>query len=95
MTRAAYRLLDLITFFTAGPKEVRAWTTRKGALAPVAAGEIHSDFTKHFIRAEVIPFTTYVDVGGEANAKNQGLMQVEGKEYVVEDGDVMHFRIGG
>ena len=95
LTRAAYRLLDLITFFTAGPKEVRAWTTRKGALAPVAAGEIHSDFTKHFIRAEVIPFTTYVDVGGEANAKNQGLMQVEGKEYVVEDGDVMHFRIGG
>ena len=90
-----YDLLGLQTYFTAGPKEVRAWTTRKGALAPVAAGEIHSDFTKHFIRAEVIPFTTYVEVGGEANAKNQGLMQVEGKEYVVEDGDVMHFRIGG
>ncbi|MEE3327027.1 MAG: redox-regulated ATPase YchF [Myxococcota bacterium] len=95
LTRAAYRLLDLITFFTAGEKEVRAWTTRKGALAPEAAGEIHSDFTKHFIRAEVIPFKTYVEVGGEANAKNQGLMQVEGKEYAVEDGDVMHFRVGG
>ena len=72
-----------------------AWTTRRGALAPEAAGEIHSDFTKHFIRAEVIPFETYIKVGGETNAKTQGLMQVEGKEYEVEDGDVMHFRVGG
>ncbi|MAI79073.1 MAG: redox-regulated ATPase YchF [Deltaproteobacteria bacterium] len=94
LTQAAYRLLNLITFFTAGEKEVRAWTTRKGALAPEAAGEIHTDFTKHFIRAEVIPFETYMKVGGEANAKSQGLMQVEGKGYEVEDGDVMHFRVG-
>ena len=95
LIRAAYQLLNLITFFTAGEKEVRAWTTRKGALAPEAAGEIHSDFTRHFIRAEVIPYETYVEVGGETNAKNQGLMQVEGKEYTVNDGDVMHFRVGG
>lgn len=94
LIRAAYRLLDLITFFTAGEKEVRAWTTHRGALAPKAAGEIHSDFESHFIRAEVIPFETYIRVGGEANAKSQGLMQVEGRDYTVEDGDVMHFRVG-
>lgn len=94
LIRAAYRLLDLITFFTAGEKEVRAWTVRRGSAAPVAAGEIHSDFEKHFIRAEVIPFATYVEVGGEAGAKAKGLMQVEGKDYVVEDGDVVHFRVG-
>ena len=94
LIRAAYLLLNLITFFTAGEKEVRAWTTRRGARAPEAAGEIHSDFTRHFIRAEVIPFDTYVRVGGETSAKSQGLMQVEGKEYEVEDGDVMHFRVG-
>jgi GTP-binding protein YchF len=94
LIRAAYRLLDLITFFTAGEKEVRAWTVGRGSAAPVAAGEIHSDFEKHFIRAEVIPFDTYVDVGGEAGAKAKGLMQVEGKEYVVQDGDVVHFRVG-
>ena len=84
----------MITFFTAGEKEVRAWTTHRGALAPEAAGEIHSDFESHFIRAEVIPFDTYVRVGGEANAKSQGLMQVEGRDYAVADGDVMHFRVG-
>ena len=94
LIRATYRLLDLITFFTAGEKEVRAWTVRQGALAPEAAGEIHSDFESNFIRAEVIPFETYIEVGGETNAKNKGLMQVEGKEYLVEDGDVMHFRVG-
>ncbi len=94
LIRAAYRLLDLITFFTAGEKEVRAWTVRRGSPAPVAAGEIHTDFEKHFIRAEVIPFDTYVEVGGEAGAKAQGLMQVEGKDYVVQDGDVVHFRVG-
>jgi GTP-binding protein YchF len=94
LIRAAYALLDLITFFTAGEKEVRAWTVRRGALAPVAAGEIHSDFERHFIRAEVIPFETYVAVGGESGAKSKGLLQVEGKDYVVEDGDVMHFRVG-
>ncbi len=94
LIRAAYTLLNLITFFTAGEKEVRAWTVRSGALAPEAAGEIHSDFEHNFIRAEVIPFATYVEVGGETSAKNQGLMQVEGKEYAVSDGDVMHFRVG-
>jgi hypothetical protein len=94
LIRAAYALLNLITFFTAGEKEVRAWTVRGGALAPEAAGEIHTDFEHSFIRAEVIPFATYVEVGGENNAKNKGLMQVEGKDYAVIDGDVMHFRVG-
>ena len=94
LIRAAYRLLDLITFFTAGEKEVRAWTVRRGSTAPVAAGVIHSDFEKHFIRAEVIPYETYVGVGGETGAKAKGLMQVEGKEYVMKDGDVVHFRVG-
>ena len=94
LIRAAYRLLELITFFTAGEKEVRAWTVRRGAAAPVAAGEIHSDFEKHFIRAEVIPFKTYLEVEGEAGAKAKGLMQVEGKDYVMQDGDVVHFRVG-
>ena len=92
LIRAAYALLELVTFFTAGPKEIRAWTVRRGTRAPQAAGEIHSDFEKHFIRAEVIPFATYVDAGGEAGAKARGEMQVEGKEYVVEDGDVVYFR---
>ncbi len=92
LIRAAYALLELVTFFTAGPKEIRAWTVRRGTLAPRAAGEIHSDFEKHFIRAEVIPFETYVELGGEAEAKAKGAMQVEGKEYVVTDGDVIYFR---
>ena len=93
LIHAAYRLLDLITYFTAGEKEVRAWTIRRGTCAPEAAGEIHSDFVKHFIRAEVIPFETYVAVGGEQGAKEKGQMRVEGKDYVVQDGDVMHFRV--
>ena len=92
LIRSAYALLDLITYFTAGPKEIRAWTIRRGCAAPRAAAEIHSDFEKHFIRAEVIPFQTYVDLGGEAGARARGEMQVEGKDYVVRDGDVMHFR---
>jgi GTP-binding protein YchF len=92
LIRSAYTLLDLVTFFTAGPKEIRAWTVRRGATAPRAAAEIHSDFEKHFIRAEVIPFDTYIAEGGEAGAKAKGLMQVEGKEYVVADGDVIYFR---
>lgn len=92
LIRAAYALLDLVTFFTAGPKEIRAWTVRRGTAAPRAAGEIHSDFEKHFIRAEVIPFDTYIECQGEAGAKAKGAMQVEGKEYVVEDGDVVFFR---
>ena len=92
LIRAAYGLLQLITFFTAGPKEIRAWTIRSGTTAPSAAGEIHSDFEKHFIRAEVIAFDRYVDLGGEAEAKARGEMQVEGKDYVVDDGDVIYFR---
>ncbi len=92
LIRAAYELLNLITYFTAGPKEVRAWTIRRGTLAPDAAGEIHSDFVKHFIRAEVIPFAVYEEVGGEQAAREKGLLQIEGKDYEVQDGDVMHFR---
>lgn len=92
LIRAAYSLLELVTFFTAGPKEIRAWTIRRGTAAPQAAAEIHSDFEKHFIRAEVIPFDAYLECEGEAGAKAKGVMQVEGKEYVVRDGDVIYFR---
>ena len=92
LIRTAYALLRLVTFFTAGPNEIRAWTIREGTAAPQAAGEIHSDFEKHFIRAEVIPFDTYLECEGEAGAKAKGVMQVEGKEYVVSDGDVVYFR---
>ena len=87
-----YHALGLITYFTAGPKEVRAWTVREGAKAPEAAGVIHTDFEKGFIRAEVIPYEVYVKYGTESAVKSAGLFQVEGKEYVVGDGDVMHFR---
>jgi hypothetical protein len=82
----------LLTFFTAGPKEARAWTTHSGALAPQAAGEIHTDFEKGFIRAEVIAYDDYVALEGELGAKEAGKMRLEGKEYVVREGDVMHFR---
>jgi GTP-binding protein YchF len=92
LIRAAYALLKLVTFFTAGPKEIRAWTIRLGTAAPQAAAEIHSDFEKHFIRAEVIPFETYLECKGEAGAKAKGAMQVEGKDYTVNDGDVIFFR---
>jgi GTP-binding protein YchF len=90
--RAAYTLLGLQTFFTAGPKEVRAWTVRVGATAPQAAGVIHTDFERGFIRAEVIAFADYVAGRGEAGAKEAGKLRLEGKEYVVQEGDVMHFR---
>ena len=89
---SAYRLLDLETFFTAGEKEVRAWTYPKGAKAPQAAGVIHSDFEKGFIRAEVISYEGYVALGSEQACKEAGKMRIEGKEYVVQDGDIMHFR---
>jgi hypothetical protein len=92
MIHAGYRLLGLITYFTAGVKEVRAWTVSQDALAPQAAGVIHSDFEKGFIRAEVIGYDDFVNSGGEAGAKDKGLLRVEGKEYHVKDGDVMHFR---
>jgi GTP-binding protein YchF len=90
--RAGYRLLDLVTFFTAGPKEARAWTVTRGSRAPRAAGVIHTDFERGFIRAETIAYDDYVTLGGEVGARDAGKMRLEGKEYVVADGDVMHFR---
>jgi len=90
--RGGYALLGLQTYFTAGPKEVRAWTTQVGATAPEAAGEIHTDFQKGFIRAEVIAFDDYVAGNGEHGAKEAGRLRLEGKEYIVQEGDVMHFR---
>ncbi|MDQ4062009.1 MAG: redox-regulated ATPase YchF, partial [Pseudomonadota bacterium] len=95
LIRAGYRLLDLITFFTAGPKEARAWTVRRGARAPQAAGVIHTDFEKGFIRAETIQYDDYVALGGETGARDAGKLRLEGKDYVVADGDVMHFRFAG
>ena len=92
LIRAGYRLLDLITFFTVGPKEARAWTVRRGAKAPEAAGVIHSDFERGFIRSETIAYDDFVACAGEQGAKDAGRMRVEGAEYVVRDGDVLHFR---
>lgn len=92
LIRSAYRLLSLQTYFTAGEKEVRAWTIPVGATAPQAAGVIHTDFEKGFIRAEVIAFADYEKYGSEAKVREAGKMRVEGKEYIVKDGDVMHFR---
>ena len=90
--RAGYELLHLITFFTVGPKEARAWTVHLGAKAPEAAGEIHSDMQRGFIRAETIAFDDYVALGGENGAKDAGKLRQEGKEYVISDGDVLHFK---
>ena len=92
LIRAGYKLLGLQTYFTAGVKEVRAWTVNVGATAPQAAGVIHTDFEKGFIRAEVIPYAEFIANKGEAGAKEKGKMRLEGKDYVVHDGDVMHFR---
>lgn len=92
LIRGAYKLLDLETYFTAGVKEVRAWTIPVGATAPQAAGVIHTDFEKGFIRAEVISYSDYIEYGSEPKVKEAGKMRVEGKEYIVKDGDVMHFR---
>ncbi|HET7605441.1 MAG TPA: redox-regulated ATPase YchF [Sphingomicrobium sp.] len=92
MIHAAYALLGLITFYTAGPKESRAWTVHKGAKAPEAAGEIHTDFERGFIRAETIAYGDYIEFGGEAGARDAGKLRSEGKDYVVQDGDVMLFR---
>ncbi|HEX4159886.1 MAG TPA: redox-regulated ATPase YchF [Rhizomicrobium sp.] len=94
LIRAGYALLGLITFFTAGPKEARAWTVTRGARAPQAAGVIHTDFEKGFIRAETIAYEDYVANSGEAGARDAGRMRLEGKDYIVRDGDVMHFRFG-
>jgi hypothetical protein len=90
--RAGYQLLGLQTFFTVGPKEVRAWTVRKGAHAPQAAGVIHTDFERGFIRAETVAYEDFVRFKGEHGAREAGKLRLEGKDYVVQDGDVMHFR---
>jgi len=89
--RAGYELLHLLTFFTVGPKEARAWTVHQGASAPEAAGEIHTDFQKGFIRAETIAYDDFISLGGEAKAREAGKLRAEGKAYIVQDGDVMHF----
>jgi GTP-binding protein YchF len=89
---AGYKLLDLVTYFTVGPKEARAWTITRGTKAPAAAGVIHTDFEKGFIRAETIAYNDYATLNGESGAKEAGKFRLEGKEYIVQDGDVMHFR---
>jgi ribosome-binding ATPase YchF (GTP1/OBG family) len=90
--RAGYDLLGLVTYFTVGPKEARAWTVTRGTRAPEAAGVIHTDFERGFIRAETIAYDDYVKLGGEAGARDAGRLRLEGRDYVVADGDVMHFR---
>jgi GTP-binding protein YchF len=92
VVRAGYGLLDLVTFFTVGPKEARAWTVHRDAKAPEAAGVIHTDFEKGFIRAETIAYDDYVALNGEAGARDAGKLRLEGKDYAVKDGDVFHFR---
>ncbi len=92
LIRTGYKLLSLQTYFTAGVKEVRAWTVNIGATAPQAAGVIHTDFEKGFIRAEVISYNDFIQYKGEQGSKEAGKMRLEGKEYIVKDGDVMHFR---
>jgi GTP-binding protein YchF len=92
LIRAGYGLLDLVTYFTVGPKEARAWTITRGMRAPQAAGVIHTDFERGFIRAETIGYEDYVKLGGESGARDAGRLRLEGKEYIVADGDVMHFR---
>ena len=92
LIQKSYSLLGLQTYFTTGEKEVRAWTIRDGMSAPQAAGVIHTDFERGFIRAEVIAYDDYISLRGEAGAKSAGKLKVEGKDYIVQDGDVMHFR---
>lgn len=93
LIRAAYKILGLDTFFTTGHEETRAWTIKTGTKAPYAAGEIHTDFIKGFVRAEVIQWDKFIEAGSEAKAKELGTMRIEGKEYVVKDGDVCNFLI--
>jgi GTP-binding protein YchF len=95
LIQEAYDVLGLITFLTTGEVETRAWTTKKGSTAPQAAGVIHTDFEKNFIRAEITPYTDYVEFGGEAGCREKGKTRIEGKDYVMQDGDVCYFRIGG
>ena len=89
--KAGYSLLNLITYFTCGPKETRAWTVSKKSTAPQAAGKIHSDFEKGFIRAETITYNDFINLGEESSCRDAGKLKQEGKEYIVKDGDVMHF----
>ncbi len=91
LIKSAYKLLNLITFFTTGPDETRAWTLRKGAKAPEAAGVIHSDFEKGFIRAEITSYTDFIKASSEVRAREQGLIRTEGKDYIIKDGDICHF----
>jgi hypothetical protein len=92
LIKESYKILDLITYFTAGPKEVRAWTIKNNTNAKKAAGVIHTDFEEGFIKAEVIDWKDLYDSGSEVQAREKGLMRLEGKDYIVKDGDVMHFR---
>ena len=92
LIKASYDTLRLITYFTAGEKEVRAWTVKKGSTAPKAAGVIHTDFEKGFIKAEVISYNDYIKYGSELKCKESGKLSIEGKNYIVNDGDIMHFR---
>ena len=92
LIKSTYQLLNLATYFTAGVQEVRAWTITKGMLAPQAAGVIHTDFEKGFIRAEVIHYADFIKYGSESGCRDAGKLAVEGKEYIVQDGDLMHFR---
>ncbi|MEX0689934.1 MAG: DUF933 domain-containing protein [Candidatus Paceibacterota bacterium] len=94
IVKKAYKILDLISFLTTGEKESRAWTTKKGSTAPQAAGVIHSDFEKNFIRAEVVSYEDLVEAGSWAKARSNGKLRVEGKDYIIQDGDVVHFRVG-
>ena len=95
LIKAGYTLLDLQTYFTVGPKEARAWTIKEGTLAPQAAGVIHGDFEKGFIRAETVGYDDYVTLGGEGPAREAGKLKAEGKTYLVKDGDVLHFLFSG
>ena len=92
MVQSVYKLLDLTTFITAGEKEVRAWTVKKGSKAPKAAGVIHTDFEKGFIRAEVTGYKDFVDAGSYVVARERGVTRLEGKDYIIQDGDIVHFR---
>ena len=92
LIRKGYKLLNIETFFTSGPEETRAWTIKKNSLAPEAAGEIHSDFEKGFIRAETVSYDDFVNLNGWVNSKEKGKMRLEGKEYIVKDGDILNFR---
>ena len=92
LIRAGYSLLDLVTYFTVGPKEARAWTIPRGTKAPQAAGVIHTDFERGFIRSETIAYDDYIALSGEAGARDAGKLRLEGKDYIVADGDVLHFR---